>query len=79
MRAHGTTAGEAPIKWRRNGKISHKSLKEECIRPGTPLSLDDVSDIQFSRALCQAPAFLYRGYILLLQKNPESESVRDQQ
>ena len=26
-----------------NGKIErwHKSLKEECIRPGTPLSLDD--------------------------------------
>ena len=28
---------------------------------------------------CQAPALLYRGYILRLQKNPEGESVRDQQ
>ena len=28
---------------------------------------------------CQAPALLYCGYTLLLQKNPKSECVRDQQ
>jgi transposase InsO family protein len=34
--------GEVPYP-HSNGKIErlHKSLKEECIRPGTPLSLDD--------------------------------------
>jgi hypothetical protein len=30
-------------------------------------------------ASCQAPLFLYCGYILMLQENPERESVRDQQ
>jgi hypothetical protein len=30
-------------------------------------------------ASCWVRVFLYCGYILMLQKNPESESVRDQQ
>jgi hypothetical protein len=35
----------SPFYRNRNGKIErwHKSLKGECIRPGTPLSLDDVA------------------------------------
>jgi hypothetical protein len=30
-------------------------------------------------ALCQAPAFLHCGFTWMLQKNAESESVRNQQ
>jgi hypothetical protein len=30
-------------------------------------------------ALCWMAALLHRGFILMLQKNPESDSVRDQQ
>ena len=30
-------------------------------------------------ALCQAPALLHLGLRLMLHKNPETESVRDQQ
>src|SRR5438132_2833811 len=44
-----------------NGKIErwHKSLNGECIRPGTPLSLDD------ARRLVQAYVFHYNNVRLL--------------
>ena len=43
----------------------HRSVKSECLRPGTPLSLADVDDQAFR--LFEANRRLYGGFLLLMQ------------
>jgi integrase len=43
------------------------------------LRVEDTLRIDFICALCSLSAFTHYGFILMSQKNPETESVRDQQ